>query len=232
MVDMHPLDNVIWQALTTRQVELGEGKNSARRFLPEVSLLGAFAAPTTQQYDSLAALLKDGERVGLFLDDSPSAVKGWTVVSSVPLLEMVRENSNADSVVNGPPHPINRLGAGDVPEMISLTELTKPGPFGPRTHEMGEYWGIRDASGRLIAMAGERLKVPGYTEISAVCTHPDHLGRGYARALMSLLIAGIADRNETSFLHVREQNTRAIKLYESLGFRHRVTLQYAILQKI
>jgi len=122
------------------------------------------------------------------------------------------------------------LGESDVPEMLALTRLTKPGPFGKRTHEMGEYWGIRQ-NGELIAMAGERLRLPSYTEISAVCTHPDHLGHGHATALISMLIQRIRSRGEQPFLHVRPENTRALQLYERLGFEQRVLMRHVILER-
>ena len=115
--------------------------------------------------------------------------------------------------------------------MLELTTLTKPGPFGPRTHELGTYIGIRDGA-RLAAMAGERLKVPGFTEVSAVCTHPDFLGRGYAGILMSKVMQGVRERGETPFLHVREDNTRAIGLYERLGFTTRHKGHFAVLRRI
>jgi predicted GNAT family acetyltransferase len=114
--------------------------------------------------------------------------------------------------------------------MIELTALTKPGPFGKRTHELGTYLGIR-RDGKLVAMAGERLKVPGHTEVSAVCTHPDHTGHGYARILMSEVMRRIRVRGERPFLHVREDNVRAIALYERLGFEARVKLHLAVLRK-
>jgi predicted GNAT family acetyltransferase len=115
--------------------------------------------------------------------------------------------------------------------MLDLTALTKPGPFGPRTHELGYYVGIRDG-GKLVAMAGERLKVPGYTEISAVCTHPDHLGKGYAAALMSEIMRSIRARGEKPFLHVRGDNSRAIAIYERLGFHTRWQGHFAVLRKL
>ena len=128
-------------------------------------------------------------------------------------------------------HPeILELGPSDVPEMMELTALTKPGPFGKRTHELGSYLGIRH-NGKLVAMAGERLKVPGYTEVSAVCTHPEHTGRGYARILMMEVMQRIRSRGETPFLHVRGDNVRAIELYERLGFSQRVLLHFAVLRK-
>ena len=124
---------------------------------------------------------------------------------------------------------IDELGPRDSPEMVELTTLTKPGPFGSRTHELGYYVGIRQ-EGKLVAMAGERLKVPGYTEVSAVCTHPDYLGRGYAGALMTEVMQQIRERGETPFLHVRADNARAIALYERLGFRIRHRGYFAVLR--
>jgi predicted GNAT family acetyltransferase len=114
--------------------------------------------------------------------------------------------------------------------MLDLATLTKPGPFGPRTHELGAYLGIR-VEGKLVAMAGERLKVPGYTEVSAVCTHPEYAGKGYARSLMSEVMRRIRSRGEIAFLHVRQSNTRAVALYERLGFRTRMVVQFTVLRK-
>jgi predicted GNAT family acetyltransferase len=114
--------------------------------------------------------------------------------------------------------------------MLALAKMTKPGPFGMRTRELGTYLGIR-IEGQLAAMAGERLHLPGYTEISAVCTHPNHVGRGYARTLMVELIRQIRNRNEIPILHVRPENARAIELYRRLGFADRHLSRYAVIRK-
>ena len=224
---MHPLDNVIWRALTTSQAHLAEGQASARKFHRKVSLLGGFTEPGINGYESLAALVVNDERIGLFLEQAPRPPDGWSIVSSVPLLQMEAGDGELDRHQS---FPFVQLGSTDVPEMMALTRLTKPGPFGERTHEMGHYFGIRQDA-KLIAMAGERLRIPGYTEISAVCTHPGHLGRGLARALINLLMQRIRDRGERPFLHVRPYNRRAAELYERMGFRRRVLLQYAVLTK-
>lgn len=223
---MHPLDNVIWQALSTSQAHLGVRYGNAQKFVRDVSLLGAFTEPSTENYQALVTLLQPEERVGLFLDSPPEPPDGWTTVITLPLLQMVCEIGEPAE----PRHelPIVQLGEKDVPEMLALTKLTKPGPFAKRTREMGDYFGIR-LNGELIAMAGERLRLPGYTEVSAVCTHPEHLGRGYATALMSAVMGRIHARGEQAFLHSRADNESAIGLYEKLGFRKRWLGIYTIL---
>ena len=122
------------------------------------------------------------------------------------------------------------LGAADVPEMLELVAQTEPGPFLPRTIELGDYLGIR-RDGALVAMAGERFRLDGWTEISAVCTKPDHRGQGLASRLVGALIAGIKRRSERAFLHVIATNTGAIGLYEELGFRVRQTATLTVLTR-
>lgn len=227
----HPLDNVIWNALTSRQTEFAEGYGQARRFMREVTLLAAFLEPTPQGYDDLARVAGPGGTVGLFLDEAYEARAGWEFIAGAPLLQMIFEKDEVSSDRASGKVEVVELGKADSPEMIELTTLTKPGPFGTRTHELGTYLGIR-REGKLVAMAGERLKVPGHTEVSAVCTHPDHTGKGYARVLMSEVMRGIVDRGETPFLHSRGDNTRAIELYKLLGFRERKLGHFAVLRKI
>ena len=110
-----------------------------------------------------------------------------------------------------------QLGPADVPEMLDLVSRTRPGPFMTRTVELGSYLGIR-RNGALVAMAGERMHPPGYTEISAVCTDPDHQGSGLASRLMRAVAHGIRARGEVPILHASSTNTTAIRLYEKLGF--------------
>jgi predicted GNAT family acetyltransferase len=194
------------------------------------------AEPTEEAYDSLHQLLRTGEIAGLFLDEPYSAVSGWSLVRAAPLLQMVHENGAiSDSNHRQGRHDSQRydfvpLGTADVPEMIALTKLTEPGPFNSRTHELGTYLGIR-SEGKLVAMAGERMRVPGCTEVSAVCTHPDHTGRGYAKSLMLEIMRRIRSRGETPFLHVRADNVPAIELYRKIGFRERRFGHYAVLRK-
>ena len=228
---MHPLDNVIWKALTTRQAEYAESLNQASRFMPEITPLAAFHEPTPEGYDSLAGLLGTGGTVGLFLETPSQARAGWSLVAGAPMPEMVYEGASARLSRSFRDPEIVELGAADSSDMMALTALTKPGPFNKRTHELGGYLGIR-REGKLVAMAGERLKVPGYTEVSAICTHPEHTGHGYARILTTEVMQRIRSRGETPFLHVREDNVRAIELYQRLGFRQRVLLHFAVLRKV
>jgi len=227
---MHALDNVIWQALTTRQSQFAQSFGEARRFLPEVTALTAFQEPSAQGFASLAGLLSPGGTALLSLANPYKPQPGWELAITFPGLQMVCENVRGEAHEDVRSTEIIELSQRDSPEMVELAALTKPGPFGSRTHELGAYFGIR-SEGKLVAMAGERLKVPGYTEVSAVCTHPKHTGKGYARVLMMEVMRGIWDRGETAFLHVRQNNTRAVELYERLGFRTRVVVHFTVLRK-
>jgi predicted GNAT family acetyltransferase len=129
-----------------------------------------------------------------------------------------------------PAEDIITLGDADAPEMLALARLTEPGPFLERTHVMGQFRGIR-IDGRLAAMAGERMRFPGYTEVSGVCTHPDFRGRGLARRLSAAVMAGIAARGDGTFLHAWKANRTAIALYEGLGFELRAQVNVAQLQR-
>ena len=228
---MHPLDNIIWSALSTRQAHLAESAADARRFIPEISPLAGLREPSAESYNSLASLVPEKSIAAVFLDDPYAPQPGWEWIGGAPLVQMFCENGKPLSADN-PSHEISfvELGDKDSPEMLELTSLTKPGPFGKRTHELGTYFGIHQ-QGKLVAMAGERMKVPGFTEVSAVCTHPNHTGKGYARVLMAEVMRRIRKRGEIPFLHVREDNVGAIALYEKLGFRKRLRAHYAILRR-
>jgi ribosomal protein S18 acetylase RimI-like enzyme len=228
---MHPLDNVVWHSLNTRHAALAESFDEARRFIPEVSTIAAFREPTERGYASLAKLCEPGQVVNLALNESlESGPRDWSFVRGTPMPQMVYEKDGKELAGSADGLEILDLGARDAADMMELTDLTKPGPFARRTHELGTYLGIR-LDGKLIAMAGERLKVPGYTEVSAICTHPDHTGRGYARILTTEIMRRILDRGEIPFLHVRHDNHRAIELYERLGFRCRVVRYHAVLRR-
>jgi ribosomal protein S18 acetylase RimI-like enzyme len=227
---MTPLNNPIWQSLITTHAHFAEIHEKARKFPHEVSVLAGLPEPTAENYDFLAAMMRPGERVGMFLEDPPDPPAPWAIDRTCPLLQMLCEKRSTPSADIRGQHPeFIRLTEADVPEMLALTKLTNPGPFGARTHELGNYFGIRVAE-TLAAMAGERLRLPGYTEVSAVCTHPDHLGHGYASAVMGVVMDNICSRGELPILHVLPENTRAIQVYERLGFAKRATLHLAVLR--
>jgi predicted GNAT family acetyltransferase len=226
----HPLDNPIWTALTTSQVHFAEVSELARRFVPDVGPLAGFEQPTREAYASLAKLVRVGTGAGLFLEapanqaDIESA--GFKVAEQDSLLQMIYSDCEL------PARRIDfvKLTAADSPHMLALATMMKPGPFGTRTHELGSYIGVR-REGQLAAMAGERMRVPGYTEVSAVCSHPNHSGHGYATALMVELIGQIRGRNEIPILHVRSSNTHAIGLYRRIGFSDRRHFHFTVIGK-
>jgi predicted GNAT family acetyltransferase len=210
---MNPLDRPIWTALTTRQVQFGRGGALARRFQKDVE---PFAAAGNDDESSIAALGKLAEPGDtlLILQKTPSPLPPFTkFLSETVGVQMVAERP----IEGARPDDAALLGDVDAPEMIALAELTKPGPFRARTHHLGQFWGIR-REGRLVAMAGERMKVPGMSEVSGVCTHPDWRGHGFAQALSAFVANDIQKRGETPFLHAYAVNRAAIRLYERLGF--------------
>ena len=219
------LDNCIWHSLSTLHSSFAEGDDFAKRYPPVVTPLAATRDQSAESYNSLFRLLPPGGAAGLVLASQPALPAGWTIVQQRRLIQMVWNN-----MVEMDEQPWEELSNANADEMVALTELTKPGPFGKRTVEMGRYIGIH-RDGQLAAMAGERLRLPGYTEISAVCTHPDHRGRGYATSLMAVLIRGISGRNEIPFLHVAEENLGAISVYEALGFRARCVVNLAVVKR-
>lgn len=228
---MHPLDHPIWNALTGPQAHFAEVSGSARRFPPAVTTLGALDTIDEQGFADLASLQQPHQITALFLEQAPQLPAGWKLVMTLPLLQMVHQEGSG-SAQNFPSSTRRwiEMGAPDEAEMLALAKLTEPGPFGTRTRELGTFLGIRD-NGKLVAMAGVRLHVPGFTEVSAVCTHPDHTGKGYAAELTLEVMARIRQRGETPFLHVRGNNTRAIPIYERLGFKRRTQFHLAVIQK-
>jgi ribosomal protein S18 acetylase RimI-like enzyme len=222
--DINLLNNPIWYALSTDQSYLAQGNHLAKRFPRDLAPFGAMRTQSPAEYDALAEIL-GGDTAALFLDSEPILPADWTTRLSLAVYQMTFE---------GPPPAMRnqlmrKLTHADVPEMLALTKLTDPGPFLPRTIDLGAYYGIHD-SGSLVALAGERLHLTGFTEVGAVCTHPAHRGQGYGNVLMSKVISGILDRGETPFLHVKTDNS-AIALYRKLGFQIRAQLHLAVVQQ-
>jgi predicted GNAT family acetyltransferase len=210
---LHPLDGPAWSALTGRQSHLALVRGGARRFDPAYGVFAALADQTPASLADLGALVAEHGDVA-FLGDPPADAPGVTVVSQDLGVQMTAERLTAGP---DPAVPIVALTDADGAEMLALATLTQPGPFFERTHQLGDFFGVK-IGGRLVAMAGERMKPDGFTEVSGVCTLPEHRGRGYAAALMRVVSGRIIGRGETPFLHAYASNTGAIGLYETLGF--------------
>ena len=226
----NPLDNPIWHALLTEQSSLALGNEMARRFPAEIGPLCGMKDTSAACYEPLRSLTSPGEALALFFTEPPTPPAGWTMAHYDVLDQMIcREPRNPESSQVAPEPKFRRLTPADVPAMLELATLTEPGPFDRRTIELGIFFGIFD-SGRLLAMAGQRLHLPEFVEVSAVCTHPDARGRGYASTLMIAVMDDIRLRCKTSFLHVRASNLRAIHVYEGLGFTLRRKVHFAVLK--
>jgi ribosomal protein S18 acetylase RimI-like enzyme len=223
---MHPLDHPIWSALTTRQQVLAEGGAQARRYPPAIGPFADLVDMSPQSFAALGAILSGSEIAVLFTPDAVIAPDEFKTLLAETGEQMI--GTPAESSIRGA--ETVTLGADDVPEMMALTELTKPGPFSARTHELGTFLGIR-IDGQLVAMTGERMKPANYTEMTAVCVHPDHRGRGYARVLLGAVARQIVARGEIPFLHVFSNNTSAIALYRRQGMEIRRRLHVTVLQK-
>jgi ribosomal protein S18 acetylase RimI-like enzyme len=217
---MHMLDNPVWTALTSKQASLALSNAMARRFPPEMTLLGAMPANTPMAFDSLARLIgKDA--VTLYFTALPGLPAGWEVVRAVELQQMVQE---ADAPLPTSASPVIELTSSDVPEMTSLYAATRPGrALCPRIQKIGLFLGVR-VEEKLAAMGGLRLHVAGYREITTVATLPEFEGRGFATAIVRALVERIRLRGERPFLTVGKENARAIGVYRRLGFQERTLI--------
>ncbi|HEV2269874.1 MAG TPA: GNAT family N-acetyltransferase [Steroidobacteraceae bacterium] len=221
------LDRPVWAALSTRHLELSLGGALARRYARDVNLFASACEETVPALAALTELVQPGERV--FILQVPDIVvpDGFAPVKAAKGVQMV---ATRRIEVARPDEGLVRLTDADAPEMLALAKLTEPGPFLSRTHVMGEFLGIR-IDGRLAAMAGERFRFPGHTEVSGVCTHPDFRHRGLARRLSAAVAARIESRGELPFLHAWRTNRPAIALYESLGFEIRAEVDVKVLER-
>jgi ribosomal protein S18 acetylase RimI-like enzyme len=211
------LDDPVAQSLRGQHAHLARRIGGAATYLPEVATFAAVPGePTGSDWTDLARLLGPGRLADLFsADTTPPA--DWAPVFSVDGVQMVADSEDPCEGWVQQDAPVVELGEADVPDMLGLAQLTRPGPFWRRTVELGGYLGVRE-DGVLLAMAGERLRPPGWTEISAVCTAPHARGRGHASVLVQTAMRRITDRGERPFLHVAAGNTGAISLYQRLGF--------------
>jgi predicted GNAT family acetyltransferase len=219
---MESLDRPVWASLSTCHARLSEGSSLARRFARDVNVFASACDDSPAALAALASLVSPRESV--YVLQVPRIV-------TPPSLVAVKESKGVQMVATRSFEVVEDddlllLGQSDAAEMLALARLTEPGPFLTKTHTMGSFLGIR-RNGRLAAMAGERMRFPGYTEVSGVCAHPDFRGLGFARRLSRAVAARIAARGEQVFLHAWKTNEVAISLYRSLGFELRAEVNVA-----
>ena len=221
------LDRVVWNALNTTHAGFAEGNGAALRYSPSIIPFAAMRDNSTESLDALAALCgPNDDRLVLVEKQAAATPDGLKTSFQAELIQMV-----ADSAPERVLDPrIMPLKSADAEEMRALAALTKPGPFTLRAQELGIFWGVR-LDGRLVAMAGQRMRVPGCSELSGLCTHPDFQGQGLGRLLLRFVAGEIAARGETPFLHSYADNAIAVSLYESAGFRKRASFQLSILER-
>ncbi len=223
---MTPLDNPAWHSLTGPHARFGESTGLAARYDPEISPFAAMPDehPGSDAWAALQKLVGPGGAGVLFRRAGVDAPPGWNVLFRLPGLQMV-----ADAPFGEADDTLVTLGPADVPDMLELVARTRPGPFRARTIELGTYLGLRER-GALVAMAGERIRCEGYTEVSAVCTDEAVRKRGLATKLVRAVGAAIEARGDAAMLHVASENATAIRLYASLGFTIRAPFDFVLAQ--
>jgi ribosomal protein S18 acetylase RimI-like enzyme len=219
---MHPLDHPVWNALTSTQASLAEGGALARRYPPDMVPFAAMTDTSPQSFAALRALMTPSD-IAVFFTTEPIIPPG-----EFKLLMAKTGEQMIGTPAAVPADDIVTLGADDVAAMMELTKLTNPGPFAVRTRELGTFLGIK-REGRLVAMTGERVRPAEYTEITAVCVHPDCRGRGYAQMLIGAVARQILARGEIPFLHVFSDNHSAIALYRRHGMEFRRRMHVTVL---
>jgi ribosomal protein S18 acetylase RimI-like enzyme len=207
------LNNPVYNALLSGDSHLGMGTAQVKYFDEPVSPFAGFAENNSNGFGELHDLLPPGRKILYAIPSKITTPAGWQLQQEIGGLQFIYEGGEIKMDFSN----VLPLDESHVDEMIELVRLTKPGPFGKRTIDFGSYFGIFD-TGKLVAMTGQRLHVENYTELSAVCTHPDHLGKGYASILLQHQLQIILQQGEKPFLHVRDDNERAIGVYKRLGF--------------
>jgi ribosomal protein S18 acetylase RimI-like enzyme len=225
---LQTLDNPIWHSLNSADVKMNQGTENIAIFAPEVSPFVALPNWELASQKNLFNFLPAGRTVSTLVAKPFDLSENFEMVFSLGLYQMICTNPKP---FLGSELHIKALGAEHIPSMIELTALTKPGPFTQRTIEFGNYKGVFE-NDQLVAMAGERLHLSDFTEISAVCTHPSSTGKGYAAVLVNHLLLQIHRSGKSAFLHVRQDNQRAIDLYRGLGFEIRSEIYFAVMKPI
>lgn len=226
MTMAHLLDRPIWTTLNSRHAALAEGGRLAKRYPADMSAFAGTGEETPESIAALGELAEPGGTLLLVQKDALAFPAGFEAITQATLVQMVADSA----VAFADDERIRPLGPADAADMLELAQLTKPGPFSLRAQDFGPFWGIRE-EGRLVAMAGQRLGQEGFRELSGVCVHPDEQGQGLGR-LMSLYGARkIQEAGDTAYLHAYATNAPAIRLYESIGFQLRETMNMAIIRR-
>lgn len=221
------LDNPVWQALNSADSRFNLGDNIVGYLPAEVSPFAALPEWTEEMQSLLYHQLPEDRSWSAMIKGPVIFSDKWEPTFTTPLWQMICHKLipvKMDAVDCRP------LNFSHIPAMLALTSLTRPGPFGERTIEFGNYHGIFE-NNELVAMSGERLHLDAFTEVSAVCTHPDHTGKGYAAMLVSKIAGMIFSEGKTPILHVRNDNDRAIKMYERLGFEKRSDIYFGVFKR-
>ena len=221
------LYNPVYNALLSGDARLCVGEGMVKYFDEQVSPFAGFPQDYDKGFDDLYDLLPAGRKILYATPQKIQEPEGWQIAAAMEGLQFVF--AEGTKLVDPSIMPVP-LSNNNIKEMVELATLTKPGPFGERTIEFGYYHGIFE-NNQLVAMTGQRLHVENYTEISAVCTHPNHLGKGYAAALMLHQLNLIRTRGQQAFLHVRKDNSRAIALYERLGFKDKRNMNFYFMKR-
>jgi len=221
------LDNPAWSCLSHRHARFASGGSLARRYHADISPISGLAGEAREHIAALEAIASVGDDIAL-LGLSVKFGTNWEMLYASGLTQMIRSEV---TLLPEPDADVVTLDERDVPQMLALVELTKPGPFRQRTIALGKFIGIRD-KGRLVAMAGERMWIDHLREVSGVCTHPDAQGRGYARALITRVVNRMLRAGEMPFLHVESKNLRAIEVYRALGFVTRAEFPLLVAKRV
>ncbi|MDE1153619.1 MAG: GNAT family N-acetyltransferase [Micavibrio sp.] len=222
------LDNPIWHALTGLQANLGVRLPAAARFDKAVSPFAGLDLDKPEAIVELRKLFDAKDTLALFTPTGVELAGAWAVDRAMTIEQMVL---NDMASIPAAEDDIVPLGEADAAQMLELTGMCKPGPFLPKTYMMGNFYGVKSADGKLVSMAGQRLSVEGFTEISAVCTHPDFRGKGYSRVLIMKVAAEIFARGKMPFLHVAHGNDAKF-LYEKIGFKVRKDIHLTVLSAV
>lgn len=220
------LDNPVWYALQTVHQPMSLGTTTVQRYPTDILRMIGCENPAKAQLSEIEPWIFPAEKIYL-VGELASMPPGWKVAGIYICTQMLCTKVVEPAVKSGP--EIIPLEGNNLDEMLELIRIALPGFFFTNTPSLGDYYGIFN-EGKLVAMAGERLKIKGYTEVSAVCTHPDYRGNGYAQALVAFVSQKVLDEGTIPFLHYLSTNTRARSVYDMVGYTERRLMPFNLLE--